>query len=76
MSLSVQYFFLKHSCIHCDEDDAPICRTTIVDGELKGIAVMCESCGQEERNFAIDKGFYEFPKETVWFQMHNKGEKN
>jgi transcription elongation factor Elf1 len=76
MSLRVHYFFLKDNCIHCDGEDAPICRTTVVDGELKGIAVMCEPCGLKERDFAIDRGFYEFPTETTWFQMHNKEDKN
>ncbi len=55
MSLRVHYFLLNHNCIHCNEEDAPICRTTIVDGELKGIAVTCKSCGRQERAFASKK---------------------
>ena len=76
MSVRAHYFKIETSCLYCGSTDAPICRATVHDGELRGIAIMCEPCGVKERDVAIDEGVYEFPRDTYWHQMHNRGEKN
>lgn len=76
MSIRAHYFKLETSCLYCESEEAPICRATVRDGELRGIATMCESCAVRERDVAIDEGIYEFPKDTYWYQMHNRGGKN
>jgi len=76
MQLRAHYFRIPSSCIYCEDENATICRATVTDGRLRGIAIMCESCGAQERDVAIDEGVYEFPKNTYWHQMHNRGEKN
>lgn len=76
MPLRAHYFLLTDSCIYCGTDEAPVCRATIIDGNLEGIAVMCEPCGRQERDVAIEQGYHEASDEKRLFYMHNKGEKN
>lgn len=76
MSLRAYYFSMTDSCLYCPSTMVSVCRATVIDGELKGIAILCRKCAREERDLAIEQGCYEYPKETHWFHMHNKGEKN
>ena len=81
--LKAHYLITSRTCLYCDSEDAIICRATVKDGELHGLAMMCEDCGAKERDVAIEDGAYTAgpgpmlsPKNTDWFNMHNKGVKN
>jgi len=76
MPLRAHYFKFDTTCLYCGGDDASICRATVKNGELRGIAIICEPCGLKERDVAIDEGIYGFPKEAYWHQLHNRGENN
>jgi transcription elongation factor Elf1 len=76
MTLRAHYFKITDTCLYCGDSNALICRATVRDGKLRGIAIMCEPCGIQERDVAIDEGVYEIPRDTYWHQMHNRGEKN
>lgn len=82
MNLRAHYFQLNDCCLYCGQDGSQICRVTIVDGQLQGVAVMCKECGVKERDMAIEKGYHEVPSidksyiPSDWVHLHNKGEKN
>ena len=75
-NIRVNYFRMDANCLYCDSEETAVFRTTVKDGELRGIALLCLECGRRERDFAIEQGIYDFPKDTNWFQVHNKGDKN
>ena len=76
MPIRAHYFKITDTCLYCGAGNALICRATVLDGQLRGIAIMCEPCGVKERDVAIEDGVYELPKDTYLHEIHNRGEKN